>query len=65
MGPTKDTTTPPEIDEDFLDTWQGGQGAYDIIAQFGEVREGNTVEWNRLKQALNRDLSILQLPGGD
>ena len=46
------------IDEDFLDTWQGGQGAYDIIAQFGEVREGNTVEWNRLKQALNRDLSI-------
>ncbi len=46
------------IDEDFLDTWQGGQGDYDIIAQFGEVRAGDTIEWNRLKQALRRDLSI-------
>jgi hypothetical protein len=46
------------IDEDFLDTWQGGQGDYDIIAQFGEVRAGDTLEWNRLTQALRRDLSV-------
>ena len=46
------------IDEDFLDTWQGGAGEYDIIAQFGEVRSGDTVEWERLKSAMNRDLSI-------
>jgi len=45
------------IDEDFLDSWQGGGGDYDIIAQFGEVRSGNTTEWNRLKTAMNRDLS--------
>jgi hypothetical protein len=46
------------IDEDFLDSWQGGQGLYDIIAQFGEVRAGDTVEWNRLKQVMRRDLSV-------
>ncbi|XOV69646.1 MAG: lamin tail domain-containing protein [Verrucomicrobiota bacterium] len=46
------------IDEDFLDTWQGGNGEYDIIAQFGEVRSGDTLEWNRLKTAMNRDLSV-------
>ena len=45
------------IDEDFLDTWQGGNGRYDIIAQFGEVRAGDTVEWDRLKQTMSRDLS--------
>jgi spore coat protein CotH len=33
------------IDEDFLDTWQGGNGDYDIIAQFGEVRAGDLVKW--------------------
>ena len=48
------------IDEDFLDTWQGGNGDYDIIAQFGEVRAGDTVEWNRLKATLSRDLSLPQ-----
>ena len=46
------------IDEDFLDTWQGGNGDYDIIAQFGEVRAGDTVKWNQLKQTLSRDLSV-------
>ncbi len=46
------------IDEDFLDTWQGGNGEYDIIAQFGEVRSGDTVEWERLKQVMRRDLSV-------
>ena len=46
------------IDEDFLDGWEGGNGDYDIIAQFGEVREGTTVEWNRLKSVLRRDLSV-------
>ncbi len=46
------------IDEDFLDTWQGGNGRYDIIAQFGEVRAGDTVEWDRLKQTMARDLSV-------
>ncbi|MDA7644740.1 lamin tail domain-containing protein [bacterium] len=46
------------IDEDFLDTWQGGNGDYDIIAQFGEVRAGDTVEWDRLKEMLGRDLSL-------
>ncbi len=46
------------IDEDFLDTWQGGQGDYDIIAQFGEIRAGTATEWNRLKQVMSRDLSV-------
>lgn len=46
------------IDEDFLDTWQGGNGDYDIIAQFGEVRAGDLVMWNQLKQTLRRDLSV-------
>ncbi|MDA7665333.1 lamin tail domain-containing protein [Verrucomicrobia bacterium] len=46
------------IDEDFLDTWQGGNGDYDIIAQFGEVRAGDLVKWNQLKQTLRRDLSV-------
>ncbi len=46
------------IDEDFLDTWTGGQGDYDVIAQFGEVRSGDTIQWNQLKTRMNRDLSV-------
>lgn len=46
------------IDEDFLRSWQGGDDDYDIIAQFGEVRSGSAVEWNRMKQVLNRDLTV-------
>jgi hypothetical protein len=46
------------IDADFLRSWHGGTNDWDLIAQFGEVREGDTVEWNALLGAIvGRDMS--------
>ena len=37
----------------------GGGSEWDLIAQFGEVREGDDTEWNRFKNlTMNRDLTI-------
>ena len=48
------------IDSDFLNSWNGSDSEWDIIAQFGELREGDTVKWNLLKSALKRNLTIPQ-----
>ncbi len=37
------------IDEGFLKSWHGGRGKWDVIAQGGEVREGDGTAWNSLK----------------
>lgn len=37
------------IDDEFLRTHAGGTNDWDVIAQFGEVREGDTVEWTRMR----------------
>ncbi|GIT12799.1 MAG: hypothetical protein CM1200mP34_2050 [Verrucomicrobiales bacterium] len=48
------------IDSDFLNSWNGSDSEWDIIAQFGELREGDTVKWNELKSALLKNLSVPQ-----
>ncbi|MDA0812826.1 MAG: lamin tail domain-containing protein, partial [Verrucomicrobia bacterium] len=46
------------IDDDFMRSWHGGDEAWDVIAQFGEVREGDTTEWNRMRSTVGRDQSV-------
>ena len=46
------------IDSDFLNSWHGSTSEWDIVAQFGEIREGDTVMWNRLKSALQKNLAV-------
>ena len=46
------------IDDDFMRSWHGGEGAWDVIAQFGEVREGDNTEWNRMRSIVGRDQSV-------
>ena len=48
------------IDSDFLNSWNGSDSEWDIIAQFGELREGDMVKWNQVKSALQRNLTIPQ-----
>ena len=47
------------IDVGFLRSRHGGGSDWDLIAQFGEVQEGDEEEWNRLRKTVSeRDLSI-------
>ncbi|HKS36867.1 MAG TPA: lamin tail domain-containing protein, partial [Verrucomicrobiae bacterium] len=47
------------IDPDFLQSWHGGGDAWDVIAQFGEIQEGDAVAWNSLRNFVNAsDLSV-------
>ena len=46
------------IDSDFLNSWNGTDSEWDIVAQYGEVREGDTVMWNRLKSAMQMNLAV-------
>ena len=60
-GKSKGYYNPTErIDSDFLNSWNGGESEWDIIAQFGELREGDMVKWNELKTALLKNLSVPQ-----
>ena len=60
-GKNKGYYNPTErIDSDFLNSWNGSDSEWDIIAQFGELREGDTVKWNELKAALLKNLSVPQ-----
>ena len=60
-GKNKGYYNPTErIDSDFLNSWNGGESEWDIIAQFGELREGDMVNWNQLKSALLKNLSVPQ-----
>ncbi len=60
-GKNKGYYNPTErIDRDFLNSWNGSDSEWDIIAQFGELREGDTVKWNELKAALLKNLSVPQ-----
>ena len=36
------------IDADFLRSWHGGTNDWDLMAQFGEIREGDNVKWNEM-----------------
>jgi hypothetical protein len=46
------------IDIDFLRAYHGGGESWDVMAQSGEVREGNAVAWNSLRTFANtRDLA--------
>ena len=46
------------IDDDFMRSWHGGDNAWDVIAQGGEIREGDSAAWNNLRNVVaNRDLS--------
>lgn len=42
------------IDGDFLQSWWGGTDEWDIIAQFGELREGDTRTWNLLIRTISQ-----------
>jgi hypothetical protein len=46
------------IDDDFLRSWFGGNHGWDLIAQFGEIREGDAIEWNALRSAAARDQAV-------
>ena len=47
------------IDINFLRSRHGGGSKWDLIAQFGEIREGDDIEWNHFKNlTLNRDLTV-------
>ncbi|MFP6877189.1 MAG: lamin tail domain-containing protein [Roseibacillus sp.] len=46
------------IDDDFMRSWHGGGNDWDVIAQFGEVREGNSSEWNSMRTIVGRDMTI-------
>ena len=46
------------IDDDFMRSWHGGDNDWDVIAQFGEVREGNSSEWNSMRTIVGRDMTI-------
>ncbi len=47
------------IDVDFLRAYHGGGEAWDVMAQAGEVREGDATAWNTLRTLVNtRNLSI-------
>lgn len=45
------------IDDDFMRSWHGGDNGWDVIAQFGEIREGDSIQWNRMRSAVSRDQS--------
>ena len=45
------------IDDDFMRSWHGGDSAWDVIAQFGEVREGDSNEWNNMRTIVGRDMT--------
>jgi len=46
------------IDDDFMRSWHGGDNAWDVIAQGGEIREGDSAAWNNMRTVVtNRDLS--------
>ena len=60
-GKSKGYYNPTErIDSDFLNSWNGGESEWDIIAQYGELREGDMTKWNELKSALLKNLSVPQ-----
>ena len=60
-GSNKGYYNPTErIDSDFLNSWNGSDSEWDIIAQFGELREGDMVKWNQVKSALQKNLTIPQ-----
>ncbi len=47
------------IDPDFLRAYHGEVADWDIVAQFGEVREGDVSAWNSLKTFVSRsNLSV-------
>ena len=46
------------IDDDFMRSWHGGDNRWDVIAQFGEVREGDSAEWNSMRSIVGRDMTI-------
>ena len=45
------------IDDDFMRSWHGGENDWDVIAQFGEIREGDASAWNRMLSVVTRDQS--------
>jgi hypothetical protein len=47
------------IDADFLRSWYGGTNDWDLMAQFGEVREGDSVKWNEMLSLINgQDMAV-------
>ncbi len=46
------------IDDDFMRSWHGGDNDWDVVAQFGEVREGDATQWYRMRDVVNRDLRV-------
>jgi hypothetical protein len=41
------------ISAKFLQAWHGGGEGWDVIAQNGEVRDGDAVAWNQLRTQIN------------
>ena len=48
------------IDDRFLDSYYGDEFDWDLIAQFGEIREGDRVAWNRMFAATQRDQTRIE-----
>jgi hypothetical protein len=41
------------ISAKFLQAWHGGGEAWDVIAQSGELRDGDSTAWNQLRNQIN------------
>ena len=53
-GTYKGLYNPTErISPKFLQSWHGGSENWDVIAQMGEVGEGNAIAWNQLRTLAN------------
>ncbi|MFN0067929.1 MAG: lamin tail domain-containing protein, partial [Limisphaerales bacterium] len=50
------------VDVDFLQAYHGGGRLWDVMAQFGEVREGDVTAWNTLRNLCNNTSRPLTNP---
>jgi hypothetical protein len=48
------------IDQEFLQSWHGGDNDWDLIAQFGEISEGDDRKWRALRTLISRGNFSLQ-----
>ena len=46
------------IDDDFMRSWHGRENDWDVIAQFGEIREGDAAAWSRMRSVVSRDQTV-------
>jgi hypothetical protein len=51
--------TVERIDKDFCQSWHGGSNNWDVIEQFSDPLDGDTVQWNAMRSFINtQDLTV-------